>query len=466
MATFHIHQDPEKENAVHAVQDKVRNMQNAKDRRPTFAVLNNVPMGPRVQHGKATALREIKAGKNQPKVKDVRDENYGYSGKSAVQQTAHVPVEQFKSFSVYEDDPVEKKCGESANISIGAIRVPLKEVSTGDGFAQTPMSLGEAPSPMSIDRSSHLEEIENNKPLIPVTPVRSMRERIFDVEEYQMNILEYYRELERKFRPKSTYMQKQPDINYSMRAILVDWLVEVAEEYRLQNETLCLAVSYVDRFLSFMSVVRVKLQLVGTAAMFVAAKYEEIYPPDVGEFVYITDDTYTKTQVLRMEQVLLKTLSFTLCVPTTVAFISTYSVLMEIPDQLKHLATYLCELSLLEGEPYLRYLPSQVSTAALALARHILEMPMWCSKLEEVTLYSLASVKEVILNLCRTHNLSTSMSQQAIQEKYKSSKYMQVSTIPPVQLSEEQFDCVLKEYEAKAVANENVRKMISSLIFV
>lgn len=66
-------------------------------------------------------------------------------------------------------------------------------------------------------------------------------------------------------------MQKQPDINYSMRAILVDWLVEVAEEYRLQNETLCLAVSYVDRFLSFMSVVRVKLQLVGTAAMFVAA---------------------------------------------------------------------------------------------------------------------------------------------------------------------------------------------------
>lgn len=58
------------------------------------------------------------------------------------------------------------------------------------------MSLGEAPSPMSIDRSSHLEEIENNKPLIPVTPVRSMRERIFDVEEYQMNILEYYRELE------------------------------------------------------------------------------------------------------------------------------------------------------------------------------------------------------------------------------------------------------------------------------
>ena len=46
-----------------------------------------------------------------------------------------------------------------------------------------------------------------------------------------------------------------------------------------------------------MAVQRSKLQLVGAACMFIAAKYEEIYPPDVSEFVYITDDTYTKRQV-------------------------------------------------------------------------------------------------------------------------------------------------------------------------
>jgi cyclin A len=46
-----------------------------------------------------------------------------------------------------------------------------------------------------------------------------------------------------------------------------------------------------------MAVQRSKLQLVGTACMFIAAKYEEIYPPDVAEFVYITDDTYNKRQV-------------------------------------------------------------------------------------------------------------------------------------------------------------------------
>jgi cyclin-A len=66
-------------------------------------------------------------------------------------------------------------------------------------------------------------------------------------------------------------MKKQPDITDAMRSILVDWLVEVSEEYRMQGETLHLAVNYLDRFLSYMSVVRAKLQLVGTTAMFIAS---------------------------------------------------------------------------------------------------------------------------------------------------------------------------------------------------
>lgn len=66
-------------------------------------------------------------------------------------------------------------------------------------------------------------------------------------------------------------MKKQPDITDDMRRILVDWLVEVADEYKLHTETLYLAVNYIDRFLSYMSVVRGKLQLVGTAAMFIAS---------------------------------------------------------------------------------------------------------------------------------------------------------------------------------------------------
>ena len=96
---------------------------------------------------------------------------------------------------------------------------------------------------------------------------------------------------------KPRYMRKQRDINHSMRSILVDWLVEVSQEYRLDSQTLFMAVSYIDRFLSEMSVQRGKLQLVGVTAMLLASKYEEVYPPAVDEFVYITANTCSRDQV-------------------------------------------------------------------------------------------------------------------------------------------------------------------------
>lgn len=92
-------------------------------------------------------------------------------------------------------------------------------------------------------------------------------------------------------------MLKQPDITSSMRSVLVDWLVEVVDEFSLQLRTLYLAVSLIDRFLSSMSVLRGKLQLVGSTAMYIAAKLEEIYPPEISDFAYITDNTYTRQQV-------------------------------------------------------------------------------------------------------------------------------------------------------------------------
>ncbi|CAG04656.1 unnamed protein product, partial [Tetraodon nigroviridis] len=159
-----------------------------------------------------------------------------------------------------------------------------------------------------------------------------------EVPEYAAEIHAYLREMELKTRPKAAYMKKQPDITVSMRAILVDWLVEVGEEYKLQNETLYLAVNYIDRFLSSMSVLRGKLQLVGTAAMLLASKFEEIYPPEVAEFVYITDDTYTKKQVLRMEHLVLKVLSFDLAAPTVNQFLTQYFLHQSVGKQVENLA--------------------------------------------------------------------------------------------------------------------------------
>lgn len=64
-------------------------------------------------------------------------------------------------------------------------------------------------------------------------------------------------------------------------------------------------VSHVYRFLSKFSITRQEFQLLGTSALFIASKYEEIYPPELAEFVYITDDSFTKAQILVMEKTIL-----------------------------------------------------------------------------------------------------------------------------------------------------------------
>nr|XP_058132924.1 cyclin-A1 isoform X2 [Dasypus novemcinctus] len=200
---------------------------------------------------------------------------------------------------------------------------------------------------------------------------------VVNVTEYAEEIHQYLREAETRRRPKAHYLRKQPDITEAMRAILVDWLVEVGEEYRLRAETLYLAVNFLDRFLSCMSVLRGKLQLVGTAAVLLASKYEEIYPPEVDEFVYITDDTYTKRQLLRMEHLLLKVLAFDLTVPTTNQFLLQYLRRHGVCAVTENLAKYAAELSLLEADPFLKHLPSVIAAAAYCLANYTVNRRLW-----------------------------------------------------------------------------------------
>lgn len=485
MATFRIHEDLEKENRILAAKSAAigggaaagsKQQTQQFQQRSTFGVLNNLTGNGRTEvplAGEKAVLKDNKL-KTKPIViaKTKQDENCTVTAVQA--KVASKPT----NFQVYDDSKEnETAVAKKDDSLLEAKRAPLQELKNAE-LLETPMSVGDSFSPMSVDKS--VVQVEVDTSLVP----RNDRERFFEVEEYQVDILAYLKEAEKRHRPKPAYMKKQPDINHSMRTILVDWLVEVCEEYRLQSETLCLAISYIDRFLSFMSVVRAKLQLVGTAAMFIAAKYEEIYPPDVGEFVYITDDTYTKTQVLRMEQLILKVLGFDLSVPTTLVFTTVYCVMNDVPDKVKHMCMYLCELSLLDADPFLTYVPSKISAGALALSRYTLDLPIWSRMLETNTGYQLEELKDIILDLNKVHQKAESLAQQAIQEKFKGSKYMQVATIPATELSDETFDKMCKSFAAITSAaaeaelstttapevvlnhNDSMREMMSSLLFV
>jgi len=249
--------------------------------------------------------------------------------------------------------------------------------------------------------------------------------------EYQKDIYIYLREIEQRNRPRPMYMRRQQDITLEMRSILVDWLVEVAEEYRLESETLFLTVHYVDRFLSYMSVDRSKLQLVGAAAMFIAGKFEEIYPPDVGEFVYITDDTYTKKQMLRMEHLVLKVLSFDLAAPTPQRFLSLYTQQSELDVVTFNLALYLCELTLLHCDPFLFYLPSVIAASAILIANVTLGRESWSAELCEVTQYKISDLTDCCKHMHLCFIKADKFTQQATRDKYKSPKRQSVSLLTP-----------------------------------
>nr|CAA53212.1 cyclin A(2) [Mus musculus] len=302
----------------------------------------------------------------------------------------------------------------NAAVSLPAARKPLTPL-------DYPMD-GSFESPHAMDMSIVLED----KPV-----------NVNEVPDYQEDIHTYLREMEVKCKPKVGYMKRQPDITNSMRAILVDWLVEVGEEYKLQNETLHLAVNYIDRFLSSMSVLRGKLQLVGTAAMLLASKFEEIYPPEVAEFVYITDDTYSKKQVLRMEHLVLKVLAFDLAAPTVNQFLTQYFLHLQPANcKVESLAMFLGELSLIDADPYLKYLPSLIAGAAFHLALYTVTGQSWPESLAQQTGYTLESLKPCLVDLHQTYLKPPQHAQQSIREKYKHSKYHSVSLLnPPETLS-------------------------------
>lgn len=302
-------------------------------------------------------------------------------------------------------------------------RQPLKDVFNASISSEDDSLSGKSyiESPMSVDKT-----------LSPIARPKSMLKKLYDCDLYSEEILNYLKTMEKLYRAKPNYMRRQPDVSYTMRTILVDWLVEVAEEYKLTPQTLFLAVSFIDRFLSLMSVVRSKLQLLGTAAMFVASKYEEIYPPDVGEFVFITDDTYSQKQVLRMEYLILKVLAFDISGPTVITFVQHFSVLCDVPEKVLHLTSYLCELMLLEGDPYLAFHNSMLAASALLLSRFCLEYSeIWPENYAKITGYEMTELASCIIHLNTTHANAKTLQQQAVFNKYNTNKFLNVSNVAP-----------------------------------
>jgi len=241
------------------------------------------------------------------------------------------------------------------------------------------------------------------------------------VSEYAHEIFELLFREEAAMQPKSSYMEAQPEITSKMRAILVDWLIEVHMKYRLRPEVLFLSVNLIDRYLSVAPPVsRKKLQLVGVAAMFVAAKFEEIDPPNVHNFVYITDNAYTKEEVLEAECSLLAALRFDLVTPTADQFLE--RLLRAHGCESRHcwLARYVLELSLVDFK-LIRHRPSYLAAAAVLLSNEVLgQRTSWPPSLARCARYSEQALRPCVAELKVHLENAPKSSFQAARKKFQS----------------------------------------------
>lgn len=189
-----------------------------------------------------------------------------------------------------------------------------------------------------------------------------------DVADYIVDICRNWTAMESRAVVHGDLFDRQTMLNRKMRSILIDWLWDVAKKFKIQPETMGLTVQLIDRCIQDGPVIpRHKLQLWGTTCMLVACKYEEIYFPEINDFVYITDKAYSKSQFLSMESKVVNTLKFDLALPTPTRFMVLYCQ-HAVPDRPEVAASGYAIFRILSLDvTFSQARPSQIGFALAAL---------------------------------------------------------------------------------------------------
>ncbi|KAG9307334.1 hypothetical protein G9A89_017162 [Geosiphon pyriformis] len=287
-------------------------------------------------------------------------------------------------------------------------------------------------------RQERIKQPSISTTLLPSTSHLAKKPKVYDwddldvddhddplmVSEYVVEIFEYLKGLELETMPNPNYMETQKELAWKMRSILVDWLIEAHNRFRLLPETLFLAVNIVDRFLSARVVSLVKLQLVGITAMFIASKYEETLAPSMKNFIYMSDGGYTEQEILKAERYILQTLDFKLSYPSPMNFLRRSSKADNYEIHARTVAKYLLEVTLLDHR-FLAITPSKAAASALYLARQMIGSGEWHANLVHYSNYTEEELRpcvELIIDYLRKP-----MKYDALYKKYATKRFMKAS---------------------------------------
>ncbi|XP_070641293.1 G2/mitotic-specific cyclin-B3 isoform X1 [Bos indicus] len=249
---------------------------------------------------------------------------------------------------------------------------------------------------------------------------------------YAKDIFSYMKKREEKF-VLNKYMTRQTDIDSDMRAILVDWLVEVQMSFEMSHETLYLAVKLVDHYLMKEICKKDKLQLLGSTAFLIAAKFEECYPPSVDDILYICNDIYKRDEMLAMEASILKILKFDINIPIAYHFLRRYARCVCASMKTLTLSRFICELTLVEYD-YVQERASKLAAASFFLALCMNKLGHWAPILEYYSGYRISDLHALVrqLNILLTFHSCNRL--KAVRSKYSNKVFFEVTKIPPLDM--------------------------------
>jgi len=250
---------------------------------------------------------------------------------------------------------------------------------------------------------------------------------------FSNDIYMYLNHLENKLKIQtSNFLQIQKTMNHKMRARLVDWIIAVHHKFKLLPETLYLTIAIMDRYFERCNVDKDKVQLVGLTAFFIACKYEEIYPPEIADFIKLCD-AYTKNNILDMEKTMLKAIDFNLSYPLPLHFLRRFSKAAHADQEIHTLAKYLMELGLVEYECS-SWKPSLLAAASLYLTLNILatdhSKTQWTNTLAFYTNYKESDLLKPVSYLCQVLLRQSDSKLQTTKSKYANPKLLRISDNP------------------------------------
>ena len=252
---------------------------------------------------------------------------------------------------------------------------------------------------------------------------------------YYNLLVEENKELTSK--PVYNYMKKQKEINDQMRSILVDWIIDVHHKFGFTDETLFMTILIIDRYCSLEQISRIKYQCLGITALMIACKHEEINVPKVDDFIYITDNAYTKEEVFKMENDVLSKLNFELLYPSPIKFYEYLSLHFDFSKKYHMLGKYLMETFLLDLK-YIKYKPSIISCACTYIVmkffkmenyRHSYERKFYLLDENVNTIPVGHGVKDCAQDICIYVDNINNTNLLSCQKKYTKAEFERVATL-------------------------------------